>query len=97
MQDGAFSIAVRNNAPVVPIFITMEDSDILDSDGFFVQEYTLHILPPIYPDKNLSHSAAKKNRIIYINGFKTPYHTKKRGEIHLAVMLNKYYYKCAEN
>ena len=61
LQDGAFSIAVRNNAPVVPIFITMGDSDILDSDGFFVQEYTLHILPPIYPDKNLSHSAAKKD------------------------------------
>ena len=61
MQDGAFSLAVRNQAPIVPVFITMEDSDILDSDGFFVQEYTLHILPAIYPDKNLSRLEAKKD------------------------------------
>ena len=61
MQDGAFSLAVRNNAPVVPIFITMEDSDVLDGDGFFVQEYTLHILPAIYPDPTLSPIKAKKD------------------------------------
>ena len=61
MQDGAFSLAVRNNAPVVPIFITMEDSNVLEGDGFFVQEYTLHILPAIYPDETLSTIAAKKD------------------------------------
>ena len=61
MQDGAFSLAVRNDAPIVPIFITMEDSDMLDPDGFFVQEYTLHILPAIYPDKTLSRKAAKQD------------------------------------
>ena len=61
MQEGAFSLAVRNKAPIVPIFITMEDSDVLDPDGFFVQEYTLHILPAIYPDENLSYVAAKKD------------------------------------
>ena len=60
MQDGAFSLAVRNKAPVVPIFITMEDSDVLDGDGFWVQEYTLHILPAIYPDTSLSSAAAKE-------------------------------------
>ena len=60
MQDGAFSLAVRNRAPVIPIFITMQDSDTLDADGFFVQEYTLHILPAIYPDKALSQAEAKK-------------------------------------
>ena len=61
MQDGAFSLAARNKAPIVPILITMEDSDILDGDGFFVQEYTVHILPAIYPDENLSYLAAKKD------------------------------------
>ena len=60
MQDGAFSLAVRNNTPVVPIFITMQDSDTLDGDGFFVQEYTLHILPAIYPDAALLGSEAKE-------------------------------------
>jgi hypothetical protein len=32
----------------------------LDADGFFVQEYTLHILPAIYPDETLSVGKAKE-------------------------------------
>ena len=60
MQGGAFSLAVRNKAPIVPIFITMEDSDVQDGDGFPVQEYTLHILPAIYPDESLTFAAAKE-------------------------------------
>ena len=60
LQDGAFSIAVRNNTPVVPVFITMEDSDVPDGDGFFVQEYTIHILPAIYPDPTLTGREAKE-------------------------------------
>jgi len=60
LQDGAFSLALRNKAPIVPIFITMEDSDILDGDGFFVQEYTVNILPAIYPDETLAGSEAKE-------------------------------------
>ena len=53
-KNGAFRFAVNNNVPVIPFFITMEDSDVLDADGFFVQEYTVNILPAIYPDKNKS-------------------------------------------
>lgn len=60
MQDGAFTLAVQNKTPIVPIFITMEDSDILDPDGFFVQEYTINILPAIYPDGTLSRADAKE-------------------------------------
>ena len=60
LQDGAFSLAVRNKAPVVPIFITMEDSNVPDGEGFFVQEYTIHILPAIYPDASLSNAEAKE-------------------------------------
>ncbi len=59
MQEGAFALAVRNKAPIVPIFITMEDSDVIDGDGFPVQEFTLHILPAIYPDPTLSPTEAK--------------------------------------
>ncbi len=59
MQDGAFSIALQNKAPIVPIFITMEDSDVPDGEGFFVQEYTVHILPAIYPDTALPRQEAK--------------------------------------
>ena len=60
MQDGAFTLAVQNKAPIVPIFITMEDSDVPDGEGFFVQAYTIHILPAIYPDKSLSNAEAKE-------------------------------------
>ena len=54
LKHGAFKMAVRNNVPVLPIFITMQDSDIIDDDGFPVQEYIVNISEPIYPDENLS-------------------------------------------
>lgn len=54
LKHGAFKIAARNNVPVIPIFITMEDSEIIGDDGFPVQEYTVNITEPIYPDENLT-------------------------------------------
>ena len=54
LKKGAYNFAVRNNVPVLPCFITMEDSDVLGNDGFYVQEYTIHVAEPIYPDKNKS-------------------------------------------
>ena len=54
LKNGAFKLAARNNVPVIPIFITMEDSDVLGDDGFYVQEYTIHVAPPIYPDASKS-------------------------------------------
>lgn len=50
LAKGSFVFSVKSKVPVLPIFITMKDSDLLDSDGFPVQEYTIHILEPIYPD-----------------------------------------------
>jgi hypothetical protein len=44
---------------VVPVFITMEDTDVMDGDGFPVQAYTLHILPAIYPDRTLPRAEQK--------------------------------------
>lgn len=54
LKNGAFKMAAKNNVPVIPIFITMEDSDIIGEDGFAVQEYTINIEKPIYPDESLS-------------------------------------------
>lgn len=54
LKNGAFNLAVRSKVPVIPIFITMEDSDFVGEDGFPVQEYTVNIGKPIYPDSNLS-------------------------------------------
>ena len=54
LKNGAFNLAVRSNVPVIPVFITMEDSDIIGEDGFPIQEYTVNIGEPIYPNENLS-------------------------------------------
>ena len=62
MQNGAFRLAISSGVPVVPIFITMEDSDVLDNDGFYVQKYTMNILPAIYPKPELN----KKQNIEYM-------------------------------
>jgi len=54
LKSGAFRFAVDNAVKVLPMFITMEDSDVLDPDGFFVQKYTIHILPAISPNPELN-------------------------------------------
>lgn len=54
IKPGAFNFAVGSNVPVIPMFITMEDSTIIGQDGFNVQEYTVHILKPIYPKEELT-------------------------------------------
>ncbi len=49
LKSGAYMFAAKNDVPVLPCFITMQDSDIIGEDGFAVQEYTIHIGEPIYP------------------------------------------------
>jgi 1-acyl-sn-glycerol-3-phosphate acyltransferase len=62
MKTGAFRFAVTSKVPVIPAFITMEDSEFIDPNGFPVQAYTIHFLPPIYPKAELS----KKENIEYL-------------------------------
>ncbi len=52
-KDGAYKFAVNSGVPIIPMFITMTDSDILDPNGFFVQKYTINIMPAIYPNNDL--------------------------------------------
>lgn len=59
-KDGAYKFAVNNGVPIIPMFITMTDSDILDPNGFFVQKYTINIMPAIYPNNDLD----KKTNIV---------------------------------
>lgn len=61
LKKGAYTFAAKNNVPVLPCFITMEDSDILGEDGFYVQEYTIHIAPAIYPDETLPRAGNVEN------------------------------------
>ena len=51
LENGAFNIAVKNKVPVIPCFITMEDTEKLDNDGFNIQAYTINFSKPIYPIK----------------------------------------------
>ena len=50
---GGFKMAYRAGVPVLPTFITMTDDTRLDESGYPIQRYTVHILPPIYPDETL--------------------------------------------
>ncbi len=54
LKNGAFKFAEKNNVPVLPIFICMEDSSRIGKDGFPVQEYTVYINAPIYPKAGLT-------------------------------------------
>ena len=60
LKAGAFDMAVKNNVPVIPCFITMRDTAKLGPDGFPVQEYTPHLGEPIWPDTTLPKSVAKE-------------------------------------
>ncbi len=53
-KAGAFKLAVKAGAPVLPIFITLKDDTRLDEHGYPRQRYTLWVTPPIYPNPALS-------------------------------------------
>ena len=52
LKNGAFTFAVKANVPVLPIFICLEDSDVIGDDGFPIQDMTIFVDKPIYPDPN---------------------------------------------
>lgn len=81
LKPGAFSMAAKNKVPILPVFITMEDSDIFGDDGYPIQEYTIHFEKPIYPDstktnKENENIMMEKNyevwKKIYEDFYKTP-------------------------
>lgn len=55
LKSGAYMFAAKNDVPVLPCFITMQDSDRIGDDGFPIQEYTIHISKPIYPCGDMSY------------------------------------------
>ena len=79
LKRGAFRCAVRSGAPVLPCFITMKDSDVIGEDGFYVQEYTIHISPPIFPKEGLTgrkqtEYMMKKNYELWKEIYESAYH-----------------------
>jgi len=66
---------------VLPCFITMKDSELLDDTGFPIQEYTIHIPKPIYPDLDLPYrerieDLKQKNADIWREIYEREYQTK---------------------
>ncbi|MEG1804295.1 MAG: lysophospholipid acyltransferase family protein [Clostridia bacterium] len=53
-KRGAFLYAVKNNVPVIPCFTTLTTVDGVDEFGFPNQNYTIHVMPPIYPNSKLT-------------------------------------------
>lgn len=91
LKPGAFRFAVKNKAPVLPFFITMEDSKYKDENDEPVQAYTVHILKPLFVDEKLSDKENIENmknknyemwKEVYENTYKIPltYKTKKESE-----------------
>ena len=61
-RDGAYHYAAKYGVPIIPTFTEMRTVEgERDAEGFLPIIHTLHVLPPIYPDKNLS---VRENRKI---------------------------------
>lgn len=62
LRDGAYHYSALFDTPIIPTFTEMITLDgERDADGFLPIKHILHVLPPIYPDKNLS---VRENRVI---------------------------------
>lgn len=78
LKEGAFRFAAKYNAPVIPVFIGMQDSEELDDEGFPVQALYVHYLPAIYPDSSLSvgentRQMAEKNYAMWVETYEAFY------------------------
>ena len=49
-KAGAYHYAAKFEVPIIPCFVTMEDTEVPDGYGFPKQTYTIHVMPPLYPD-----------------------------------------------
>lgn len=54
-KEGAFVLAVKNNVPIVPIFISFRRSGIIDANGIEIKYLTINIMKPIYKRDDLSY------------------------------------------
>lgn len=78
LKSGAFKFAAKNSVPVIPSFITMENTGEIGSDGFEIQAYTVWFMPPIYADQTLDVKSAaeylkNKNYEIWKNLYENVY------------------------
>lgn len=77
-EAGAYRFAASSNVPILPVLITMQDTDVIAADGFPVQEYTINFLEPIFPDSSLGvkqnmEYMRKKNYELWKNKYEEVY------------------------
>ena len=60
-KRGTFLFAAQANVPVIPCFVEMRPTDKKGNEQFYLLDYTIHVLDPIYPDKNKSN---KENSVV---------------------------------
>lgn len=51
---GAFHYAVKNDVPIIPIFITLTNSGRYDEEGLPIKNFIVNIMKPIYANPTLS-------------------------------------------
>jgi 1-acyl-sn-glycerol-3-phosphate acyltransferase len=83
---GAFKFAVSAGVPVIPMFITMEDTDKIGGDGFPIQAYTVHIGECLRADENLTakeniNMLMEKNYQFCVDTYEKFYNTKLKFDI----------------
>ncbi len=62
LKIGAYHLAAKFEVPIIPCFVEMkEKSGEYEEDGFNKLKFILHIMPPIYPNKDKS---LKENKIM---------------------------------
>ena len=78
---GAYHYAAKNGVPVIPCFVTLSRLDTVGKNGFYDVGYTIHVMPPIYPDPSLSvrenaRVMLEKNRDLCIQKYEEIYKRK---------------------
>ncbi len=51
---GAYHYAAKFSVPIVPCFVTLSENGRVGKNGFPELDYTIHVMPPIYPDEKKS-------------------------------------------
>ncbi len=54
LREGAYHFAFDMGVPIIPCFVEMREIDGFDAQGFRNIKHILHVMLPIYPDKQLS-------------------------------------------
>ncbi len=47
---GAYKIAIKNNVPIIPIFITFRETEESKNSELGIRQFVVNIMPAIYPD-----------------------------------------------